>query len=45
MGGLWGAVCEDQFEDVDALVACRHLGFPTESEFVCVCVCVCVCIE
>ena len=31
LGGLWGAVCEDQFEDTDATVACRHLGYPTTS--------------
>ena len=34
LGGHWGAVCEDQFEDVDAEVACRNLGFPSESEYI-----------
>ena len=34
LGGLWGAVCEDQFEDVDAAVACRNLGYPSESEII-----------
>ena len=32
LGGYWGAVCEDLFEDVDAAVACRNLGYPEESE-------------
>ena len=27
--GAWGAVCTSNFEDVDALVACRQLGFTT----------------
>ena len=30
--GHWGAVCETRFEDVDALVVCRQLGFPSESK-------------
>ena len=32
LGGVWGAVCEDKFEDIDAQVACRQLGFSTKSE-------------
>ena len=25
--GAWGAVCTSNFDDTDALVACRQLGF------------------
>ena len=24
--GVWGSVCDDYFEDVDATVACKSLG-------------------
>lgn len=27
--GAWGAVCTSNFNDPDATVACRQLGFPT----------------
>ena len=30
MFGHWGGICEDRFEDVDAAVACKNLGFPSE---------------
>ena len=30
--GQWGSVCDRYFEEVDAKVVCRELGFPAESE-------------
>ena len=44
----WGAVCDWEFNDAAAHLACQYMGYKygevRTTFYVCVCVCVCVCV-
>ena len=34
VSGVWGSVCDDNWDQADARVACRKIGYPVPSEHI-----------